>query len=940
MDTAVSNLQRHHPGASFMVFNFKEGDEPSLLSDILSRHDMTVVDYPRHYEGYPILPLEMINYFLRSSDSWLSLEGQRNVILMHCERGGWPALAFMLAGLLLYSKKQVGEMKTLDLVLRNAPKELWTPLSLMNPRPSELRYLKYISERSLTSDWPPCDAALVIESVVLMDVPLFDGGKGCRPVVHVYCQDPSMKSNTRPRLLCSSLMSEDGTHYCKKEECQRVKINLECRVQGDVFIECIHLGDDLVSEEKIFKVMFHTAFVQSYTMLLGPSEVDVLSNANCKIPNDFKVEVLFHNPEKVQLSIAKEMASLESGHESESEFFEAEEFDITVSQDHNRDNLMSREIVSYDFTLEGTNLDHHSENKKEELDFSSFKSIPAEDGIGSLEMQSSFDNKEQIQQSIEVIVSRDRQEELDLSSFRSTAAEDDIQSLKAQSSFDNKAQNQQSIEVIVSQDRQEELDLSSFKSFAAEDDIQSLEAQSSFDNKAQNQQSIETIVSQEKNSEQVSEVEYVPIHDPSNERDSYQAKEIDFHPSVKGNYILYDDESNVGNESVMEVTVSKIQDANQSVFSVSSNGEEFDSIQVDSQKSSGVENASVLVDVVEQSQEVGSEIASSFIAYEASKDIVELEETTKDGSTSASLESTMELINNAMKSIVLLDKNQEDSSEAPDLSVDTELRETEDSSQASPLEARLEPNIVVEGSECKPAIVSKSNSILQEVVVNETPISSENVILLGGSQEITHESSPEAGLELNVAEKGFLAVQESHENSPRTGSNFNFEVEEGSEHDCSEISSSEIEYENCIMSKSFTSIEGSEDSSEAACSHAGSEPFLVAQATSSEPNNATKHIVVVVEDSNEHEVKVQVQPRGAAVDGGSRGVQQKAKSKRKPMGLADAVAKVTMQKRVISMWVPRDKQLTPDDAKHRASVYKWVPKESGSTSEEASKQSN
>jgi hypothetical protein len=45
----------------------------------------------------------MIHHFLRSGESWLSLE-QQNVLIMHCERGGWPVLAFMLAGLLLYRK--------------------------------------------------------------------------------------------------------------------------------------------------------------------------------------------------------------------------------------------------------------------------------------------------------------------------------------------------------------------------------------------------------------------------------------------------------------------------------------------------------------------------------------------------------------------------------------------------------------------------------------------------------------------------------------------------------------------------------------------------------------------------------------------------------------------------------------------------------------------
>jgi formin 2 len=69
----VAQLQDHFPDASFMVFNFREGERRSQISDILSQYDMTVMDYPRQYEGCPMLPLEMIHHFLRSSESWLSL---------------------------------------------------------------------------------------------------------------------------------------------------------------------------------------------------------------------------------------------------------------------------------------------------------------------------------------------------------------------------------------------------------------------------------------------------------------------------------------------------------------------------------------------------------------------------------------------------------------------------------------------------------------------------------------------------------------------------------------------------------------------------------------------------------------------------------------------------------------------------------------------------
>ena len=82
MGGIVAQLQDHFPDASFMVFNFREGERRSQISDIFSQYDMTVMEYPRQYEGCPLLPLEMIHHFLRSSESWLSLEGQQNVLLI------------------------------------------------------------------------------------------------------------------------------------------------------------------------------------------------------------------------------------------------------------------------------------------------------------------------------------------------------------------------------------------------------------------------------------------------------------------------------------------------------------------------------------------------------------------------------------------------------------------------------------------------------------------------------------------------------------------------------------------------------------------------------------------------------------------------------------------------------------------------------------------
>lgn len=213
--STVAQLQDYHPDASFMVFNFREGDRRSQISDVLSEYDMTVMDYPRQYEGCPLLPLEMIHHFLRSSESWLSLEGQHNVVLMHCERGGWPVLAFMLAGLLLYRKQYTGEQKTLEMVYKQAPRELLHILSPLNPQPSHLRYLQYISRRGTGPDWPPADKPFTLECLTLRGVPRFDSKGGCRPVLRVFGQDPLTPSNRTSRVLFSTPRTKKNAQYYK-----------------------------------------------------------------------------------------------------------------------------------------------------------------------------------------------------------------------------------------------------------------------------------------------------------------------------------------------------------------------------------------------------------------------------------------------------------------------------------------------------------------------------------------------------------------------------------------------------------------------------------------------------------------------------------------------------------------------------------------------------
>ncbi|KAJ0031104.1 hypothetical protein Pint_14595 [Pistacia integerrima] len=288
----VDQLREHFPDAQFLVFNFREEKTKSLIADVLAEYDITIMDYPRQYEGCPLLTMEVIHHFLRSTESWLSL-GQQNVLMMHCEWGGWPVLAFMLAALLIYRKQYSGEQKTLDMIYKQAPHELLQLLSALNPIPSQLRYLQYISRRNVVSEWPPLDRALTLDCVILRFIPNFDGEGGCRPIFRIYGQDPFLVNDRSTKVLYATMKGSKTVRAYKQGECELVKIDINCHIQGDVVLECINLNDDMEREEMMFRVVFNTAFIRSNILMLNLDEVDIFWDAKELFPKGFRAEILF-----------------------------------------------------------------------------------------------------------------------------------------------------------------------------------------------------------------------------------------------------------------------------------------------------------------------------------------------------------------------------------------------------------------------------------------------------------------------------------------------------------------------------------------------------------------------------------------------------------------------------------------------------------------------
>ncbi|KAG6389555.1 hypothetical protein SASPL_151026 [Salvia splendens] len=288
----VDQLREYFPDSSFIVFSFGDGDYQIEISSVLADHGITVVDYPSQNASCPVLTVEMIHHFLRSSESWLCI-GPRNVLLMHCQSGAYPVLAFMLSAFLIYRKQYSVEKKTLDMVYKQAPHDAMHTLSPIDPFPSQLRYLQYVSRRHIATRWPPLDRALTLDCVILRAIPNMDGKGGCHPIFRLYGPDPLMASDPNTKMLFSMPRRCQDVCYFRQADHEIVKIDLNCHVQGDVVLECITLDDYLEHEEIMFRVMFNTAFIRSNVLMLTCDELDLVWDAKDHFPKDFRAEVIF-----------------------------------------------------------------------------------------------------------------------------------------------------------------------------------------------------------------------------------------------------------------------------------------------------------------------------------------------------------------------------------------------------------------------------------------------------------------------------------------------------------------------------------------------------------------------------------------------------------------------------------------------------------------------
>lgn len=83
-------------------------------------------------------------------------------------------------------------------------------------------------------------------------------------------------------VLCVHLLQAD---------CDVIKIDIQCLVQGDVVLECVHLDLDPEREVMMFRVMFNTAFIRSNILILNSDNLDILWDSKERYPKRFRAEV-------------------------------------------------------------------------------------------------------------------------------------------------------------------------------------------------------------------------------------------------------------------------------------------------------------------------------------------------------------------------------------------------------------------------------------------------------------------------------------------------------------------------------------------------------------------------------------------------------------------------------------------------------------------------
>lgn len=204
------------------------------------------------YVGYPNPHLSIFFSIFESISRWL--ENPQHKAVLHCQ-DNQARSCMVLAGYLVWT----GEEKIIMNAFRKILKKGKILVELL---PSQLRYLKYIQE---LIDYPvPKSRKIRIKKLILDGIPIIDKqNEGFRPYIQIY--------KNSDLIFMSHSQSNPPEWYDQKDLSIFFDVNVE--IEEDVMIRCRHLARDN-STFTVFRVMFHTAFVNSEVLRFEKKELD------------------------------------------------------------------------------------------------------------------------------------------------------------------------------------------------------------------------------------------------------------------------------------------------------------------------------------------------------------------------------------------------------------------------------------------------------------------------------------------------------------------------------------------------------------------------------------------------------------------------------------------------------------------------------------------
>ncbi|KAJ1431160.1 Tensin phosphatase, C2 domain [Sesbania bispinosa] len=265
----VTELHEEFPESSFLAFNFRDGEKRSNFAEILCEYDVMVMDYPKQYEGCPLLTLSLVQHF----------------------SSRLRELAFTSE-----SPKRDFVPLTLEIVHREAPKGLLQLLS-----PLILCLLSFVIFSMWQGGTLPlsgphlsglCLWIVSFSEEFLVLIPRMDAGP-CSGFLGGIC---SQRGAFHPDDL---FHAQEEDLEALPPDCDVIKIDIQCLVQGDVVLECVHLDLDPEREVMMFRVMFNTAFIRSNILMLNTENLDILWDSKERYPKGFRAEVLFGEVETI-----------------------------------------------------------------------------------------------------------------------------------------------------------------------------------------------------------------------------------------------------------------------------------------------------------------------------------------------------------------------------------------------------------------------------------------------------------------------------------------------------------------------------------------------------------------------------------------------------------------------------------------------------------------